>query len=210
MARISGQSTSSSLLSDLGTHVRARRTQRGMSQEALADEAGIDRSHMGKIERGERNVTLLNIERIAVALQSSVADLVRPDVANSLTAHVDRGKPRTAMVRAPTQRPRISKARFDRADPRFLIVEFEVYPVILREHVTHGHYSESLATFPPTVRDEFERCLKRWKLAALASDKPGSSDWILGDLYRVTNVNIGNELTLELGPIERRLEEYWF
>lgn len=48
-----------------------------MSQEALADAAGIDRSHMGKIERGERNVTLLNVLRIAAALNNLPSDLLR-------------------------------------------------------------------------------------------------------------------------------------
>lgn len=48
-----------------------------MSQEALADAAGIDRSHMGRIERGERNVTLLNVLKIAAALNGSAADLLR-------------------------------------------------------------------------------------------------------------------------------------
>lgn len=49
----------------------------GLSQEALADAAGIDRSHMGKIERGERNVTLLNLTKIAAALHVRVSDLLR-------------------------------------------------------------------------------------------------------------------------------------
>lgn len=47
-----------------------------MSQEALADAAGIDRSHMGKIERGQMNVTLLNIARIARALNRKPSDLL--------------------------------------------------------------------------------------------------------------------------------------
>ncbi len=47
-----------------------------MSQEALADAAGIDRSHMGKIERGERNVSLLNIGRVSDALSVSIAALM--------------------------------------------------------------------------------------------------------------------------------------
>jgi len=42
----------------------------------LADAAEIDRSHMGKIERGERNVTFLNIARIAKALQCKPSDLL--------------------------------------------------------------------------------------------------------------------------------------
>jgi transcriptional regulator with XRE-family HTH domain len=49
----------------------------GLSQEALADAAGIDRSHMGKIERGERNVTMLNIARIAAALDTKPSEVLR-------------------------------------------------------------------------------------------------------------------------------------
>lgn len=48
-----------------------------MSQEALADFAEIDRSHMGKIERGERNVTFMNIVRIARAMQVLPSELLR-------------------------------------------------------------------------------------------------------------------------------------
>jgi transcriptional regulator with XRE-family HTH domain len=48
-----------------------------MSQEALADAAGIDRSHMGKIERGERNLSLLNLMRVASALDALPSDLLR-------------------------------------------------------------------------------------------------------------------------------------
>lgn len=47
-----------------------------LSQEALADLAEIDRSHMGKIERGERNVSLLNVIRIARALGAKPSDLL--------------------------------------------------------------------------------------------------------------------------------------
>lgn len=46
-----------------------------MSQEALADAAGIDRSHMGKIERGERNVSILNVARVSDALGITIASL---------------------------------------------------------------------------------------------------------------------------------------
>ena len=41
---------------------------RGLSQEAFADAAGIDRSHMSEIERGKRNLTFLNILKIAEAM----------------------------------------------------------------------------------------------------------------------------------------------
>lgn len=60
-----------------GVAIRMAREERGrMSQEALADAAGIDRSHMGKIERGQMNVTLLNITRIAKALGRKPSDLL--------------------------------------------------------------------------------------------------------------------------------------
>lgn len=60
----------------LGAAIRAARLDRGLSQEALADAAGIDRSHMGKIERGERNVSVLNVSRVAEALGLSLASLM--------------------------------------------------------------------------------------------------------------------------------------
>jgi transcriptional regulator with XRE-family HTH domain len=63
-------------LRKLGEVIRSARLERGLSQEALADAAGIDRSHMGKIERGERNVSLLNIARVSDALNVSVASLM--------------------------------------------------------------------------------------------------------------------------------------
>lgn len=48
----------------------------GLSQEALADEAGIDRSYMGGIERGEHNLALINIKKVASALNHTVAELM--------------------------------------------------------------------------------------------------------------------------------------
>lgn len=76
MARVSVKTDHDSSLVRLGAAVRARRQASGISQEALADYAGIDRSHMGKIERGERNVTFLNIARIAHALDCLPSDLL--------------------------------------------------------------------------------------------------------------------------------------
>lgn len=61
----------------LGAAIRARRKELEMSQEALADFAEIDRSHMGKIERGERNVTFMNIVRIARAMEVLPSELLR-------------------------------------------------------------------------------------------------------------------------------------
>ena len=76
MARVSGQQDAEGTLKRLGEAVRRTRELLGLSQEALADAAGIDRSHLGKIERGERNVTLLNVARIAKALGCKPSDLL--------------------------------------------------------------------------------------------------------------------------------------
>ena len=75
MARVSAKLDINNHLVRFGAAVRARRAELGLSQEALADYAEIDRSHMGKIERGERNVTFLNIVRIAKAIQCEPSEL---------------------------------------------------------------------------------------------------------------------------------------
>lgn len=60
-----------------GKAVRQKRHRLGVSQEAFADLCGLDRTYVGGIERGERNVALVNIERIARALRLSISDLFR-------------------------------------------------------------------------------------------------------------------------------------
>ncbi|HHA2574937.1 TPA: helix-turn-helix domain-containing protein [Stenotrophomonas maltophilia] len=59
-----------------GAAVRALRTERRIAQESLANLAGIERSHMGKIERGEHMPTLAIIFKIASALDCSTAVLM--------------------------------------------------------------------------------------------------------------------------------------
>ncbi|MFU5804188.1 helix-turn-helix domain-containing protein [Pseudomonas aeruginosa] len=59
-----------------GAAVRALRTERGIAQETLANLAGIERSHMGKVERGEHQPTLSLIIKIAGALECSSAVLM--------------------------------------------------------------------------------------------------------------------------------------
>lgn len=76
MARVSAKQDKDFDLVRLGNAVRGRRMALSLSQEALADAAEIDRSHMGKIERGERNVTFLNILRIAKAIHCRPSDLL--------------------------------------------------------------------------------------------------------------------------------------
>lgn len=76
MERIAGHHDADGQLARLGAVVRSKRKAAGLSQEALADAAGIDRSHMGKIERGERNLSLLNLGRIAAAIQLRPSELL--------------------------------------------------------------------------------------------------------------------------------------
>ena len=59
-----------------GEAVRLRRQRRGLSQEKLAELAGLHRTYIGSMERSERNVSLINIHAIAAALGCAAADLL--------------------------------------------------------------------------------------------------------------------------------------
>lgn len=61
---------------DFGDGVRKRRKEIGLSQEDLADTAGLHRTYIGAIERGERNVSLINIVKLARALRVKAAVLL--------------------------------------------------------------------------------------------------------------------------------------
>jgi transcriptional regulator with XRE-family HTH domain len=65
-------------LTRFGAQVRLLRTERGWSQEELALRAGLDRSYVGGIERGERNVSLLGFVDLARALDVEVAGILPP------------------------------------------------------------------------------------------------------------------------------------
>ncbi len=66
------------ILKKFGKRVKALRLEKGItSQMALANKAGLDRTYVGGLERGERNVALINISKIAKALGVDVTDLFR-------------------------------------------------------------------------------------------------------------------------------------
>lgn len=67
--------TESSIKQRFGQRVRALRKERGLSQEALAERSGLDRTYISGIERGLRNVALQNIEVLAQALDIPIAEL---------------------------------------------------------------------------------------------------------------------------------------
>ena len=60
-----------------GKALRQRRNKLGVSQEAFADMCELDRTYIGGIERGERNVALVNFEKIAKTLKLTIAELFR-------------------------------------------------------------------------------------------------------------------------------------
>lgn len=64
------------ILEAFGKRLREKRTALGLSQEAFADKAQLDRTYISGIERGKRNVALRNIEAIAKALGSSIGELM--------------------------------------------------------------------------------------------------------------------------------------
>lgn len=63
------------ILSEFGRAVRNRRHSLGLSQEELAERAGLHRNYIGGIERGERNLALINLEKLSKALEVKLSEL---------------------------------------------------------------------------------------------------------------------------------------
>jgi len=61
-----------------GDNLRRQRKALGISQEDLADKAGLHRTYIGSVERGERNVSIDNIERLASAVGATIQQLLQP------------------------------------------------------------------------------------------------------------------------------------
>lgn len=62
----------------IGENLRAYRKARGLSQEAFADVLGVHRTYLGSVERGERNLTLRSVERLAASIEEEPLTLLRP------------------------------------------------------------------------------------------------------------------------------------
>ena len=64
------------ILTQFGNRLRNLRRARGVSQEKLAELAGLHRTYVGDVERGERNISLVNLATLAQALQVSLSVLL--------------------------------------------------------------------------------------------------------------------------------------
>jgi transcriptional regulator with XRE-family HTH domain len=63
----------------IGQNLRAYRLAHGLSQEAFAEILGVHRTYMGSVERGERNLTLRSVERLAARIDEEPLTLLRRD-----------------------------------------------------------------------------------------------------------------------------------
>ena len=77
MAKPSPKHAGEYVLVSLGETIRTMRQKQGLSQEALANAAGLDRSYVGGIERGEHNLTLMNLLKIAEQLDMAPSELFK-------------------------------------------------------------------------------------------------------------------------------------
>lgn len=67
----------SETLIKFGEIIRKKRLEKNLSQEYFAELVGVHRTYIGMLERAEKNITLLNIEKIANALHISIAELLK-------------------------------------------------------------------------------------------------------------------------------------
>jgi transcriptional regulator with XRE-family HTH domain len=71
---------SSNVLAQFGCRVKELRKSLDLSQEDLAERAGLHRTYIGMIERAEKNITLVNIEKIATALETNIREMFNGDI----------------------------------------------------------------------------------------------------------------------------------
>lgn len=64
------------LLEKIGNRIKDLRTKSGLSQEKLAFSCELDRTYIGSVERGERNISIINLNKIAKALDVPLSDLL--------------------------------------------------------------------------------------------------------------------------------------
>lgn len=65
------------ILKSFGNRIRTLRAERKISQEELADRCGLHKNYIGMVERGERNPSLKNIYKFAIALEINLSELFK-------------------------------------------------------------------------------------------------------------------------------------
>lgn len=65
------------LLTKVGNRIRALRLKSGLSQEKLAFASNLDRTYIGSVERGERNISIINLNKISTALNINSFELLK-------------------------------------------------------------------------------------------------------------------------------------
>lgn len=69
--------SNSNILEKFGKRIKLLRNEAKISQEELASISGLHRTYIGMIERGEKNITLKNIEKIAISLNIDISELLK-------------------------------------------------------------------------------------------------------------------------------------
>ena len=69
-----------SFLKLIGDNIRKARQKKGWSQEEFAFNCGLHRTYVGAVERGKRNITILNLRKIAITLGVKIYDLVQTEI----------------------------------------------------------------------------------------------------------------------------------
>ena len=77
LIQVSMTESSKQLITYLGYNIRAERVRRGLSQDELSEKVGLHRTYIGNVERGEKNITVLNCSKIAEALNIKLSDLLQ-------------------------------------------------------------------------------------------------------------------------------------
>ena len=112
--------------SEFGKRVRELRARSGISQELLADRAGLDRTYISGVERGERNISILNIEKIASALNVSIEYLFSNERFSSNLAYLKKD----------FEVPFLERFKYH-LDSSKKILTFQVYGLLTGENVDY-------------------------------------------------------------------------
>jgi transcriptional regulator with XRE-family HTH domain len=112
--------------SEYGKRVRELRARSGISQELLADRAGLDRTYISGVERGERNISIVNIDKVAAALNVSIEYLFSGE----------RFSTNLAYLKKDFEIPFLKRFKYQ-IDSSRKILTFQVYGLLTGENVDY-------------------------------------------------------------------------